>query len=162
VSRVMPKRASKAAAAPTTKAASRAAVNPRSASNSSSAAKPASYDVHPSVAMVQDWVATLPERTGRSLAQWLELVRKHGPSTAPARRDWLKREHGLGSNAAGWLAARAEGKGLEDGDPQAYLAAAAKHVEAMFAGSKAGLRPLYGALLRLGRAQGKDVRVCPC
>jgi hypothetical protein len=35
-------------------------------------------------------------------------------------------------------------------------------VEAMFAGAKAGLRPLYERLLKLGRSLGPDVRVCPC
>jgi uncharacterized protein DUF5655 len=35
-------------------------------------------------------------------------------------------------------------------------------VEAMFAGPKAGLRPLYDALLGLGFKLGKDVKACPC
>jgi hypothetical protein len=32
----------------------------------------------------------------------------------------------------------------------------------MFAGSKAPLRPIYDALLRLGFSMGKDVKACPC
>src|ERR671933_2846002 len=32
----------------------------------------------------------------------------------------------------------------------------------MFAGPKAGLRPLYDRLLRLGLALGEDVKACPC
>ena len=32
----------------------------------------------------------------------------------------------------------------------------------MYAGPKAGLRPLHDRLLQLGRALGPDVRVCPC
>jgi hypothetical protein len=35
-------------------------------------------------------------------------------------------------------------------------------VEAMFAGPKAGLRPIYDALLKLGLTLGKDVKACPC
>jgi hypothetical protein len=31
----------------------------------------------------------------------------------------------------------------------------------MFAGSKAALRPLYDALLQLGKGLAKDVKVCP-
>ncbi len=31
----------------------------------------------------------------------------------------------------------------------------------MFAGSKAGLRPIYDVLLKLGKSLGKDVKVCP-
>ncbi|HJY86909.1 MAG TPA: hypothetical protein VKE24_08740 [Candidatus Acidoferrales bacterium] len=34
------------------------------------------YGVHPSVAMVQKWVAELKEKTGRSLEEWIALVKK--------------------------------------------------------------------------------------
>ena len=120
------------------------------------------YSVHPGVAMVQAWVATLKEKTGRSLEEWLQLIQESGPSTEKERRDWLKKQHGLGTNSAWWLAERAEGKGQEDGDPEAYLRAAEGYVEAMFAGSKAGLRPIYDKLLDLGLKLGKDVKACPC
>jgi hypothetical protein len=120
------------------------------------------YSVHPGVAMVQDWIASLPAKTGRSLDQWLKFIKKEGPSTEKERRAWLKDEHGLGTNASWWLAERAEGKGMEDGDPDTYLQAAVQYVEDMFSGSKAGLRPIYDALLRLGLSLGKDVTACPC
>jgi hypothetical protein len=32
----------------------------------------------------------------------------------------------------------------------------------MFTGPKAGLRPIYEALLKLGKSLGDDVKVCPC
>jgi len=120
------------------------------------------YSVHPGVRMVQKWIEDLPEKTGRSLPQWLALIRKEGPSTAAARREWLKKEHGLGTNSAWWLADRVEGKGTEDDDPELYLAAAAEYVEAQYAGKKAALRPIYDALLELGLSIGKDVKACPC
>ena len=119
------------------------------------------YGVHPGVAMVQTAIAKLPEKTGRSLDQWVALIKKSGPKDGAARREWLKREHKLGTNYAGWLADRAEGKG-EDGDPDAYLQVAERYVEDMFAGPKAQLRPLYGALLRLGLSMGPDTKACPC
>jgi hypothetical protein len=120
------------------------------------------YSVHPSVAMVQDWIADLPHKTGRTLEEWIELVTTSGPPTEKERREWLKHEHGFGTNSAWWIAERAEGKGTEDGDPHAYLKAAEEYVDAMFAGSKAGLRPIYDALLQIGLKLGKDVKVCPC
>ena len=123
--------------------------------------KPIPYGVHPSVAMVQKWIADLPSKTGRSLDEWLELVRTAGPATESERRKWLKSEHGLGTNSASWLAERADGRG-EDDDPEKYLAAALVYVEEMFAGKKAGLRPLYERLLALGLSMGKDVKACPC
>jgi hypothetical protein len=107
-------------------------------------------------------VADLKSKTGRSLDEWLALVRKSGPPDEPSRREWLKSEHKLGTNTAWWLAERAEGKGAETDDPNAYLAAAERYVETMYSGKKAALRPLYDQLLRLGLSIGKDVKACPC
>lgn len=119
------------------------------------------YGVHPGVAMVQKAIHDLPGKTGRSLDSWIKFIKKSGPKTEKERREWLKTEHGLGTNYAGWLAERAEGKG-EDGDPEAYLRAAEAYVEKMLAGPKESLRPIYDALLKLGLGIGKDVKACPC
>ena len=93
--------------------------------------------------MMQAWIAGLPQKTGRSLDDWIELVQDEGPRTEKERRAWLKAEHGLGTNAAWWIAERAEGKGTADGDPEAYLKAAEGYVDAMFGGKKSGLKPIY-------------------
>jgi hypothetical protein len=120
------------------------------------------YSVHPGVAMVQKWVAELKERTGRSLEEWLALVKKEGPATEADRRDWLKKKHGLGTNSAWWIAERSAGKAGQEDTPEGYLRAAEKYVEEMYAGGKAGLRPLYDALLELGLGIGPDAKACPC
>lgn len=60
------------------------------------------YGVHPGVAMVQKWVSELEEKTGRSLEEWIDFVKKEK------------------------------------------------------------LRPIYDALLRLGKSLGEDVKACPC
>jgi hypothetical protein len=120
------------------------------------------YSVHPGVRMVQDWIATLKEKSGRSLEEWLELVKNEGPPLEKERRDWLKNEYKLGTNTAWWLAERAEGKGSEDSDPDAYLKAAAGYVEEMYKGGKAGLRPIHDRILKMAVKLGKDVKVCPC
>ena len=112
--------------------------------------------------MMQAWIAGLPQKTGRSLDDWIELVQDEGPRTEKERRAWLKAEHGLGTNAAWWIAERAEGKGTADGDPEAYLKAAEGYVEAMFGGKKSGLKPIYEKILELARGLGQDVRICPC
>lgn len=119
------------------------------------------YSVHPGVAMVQTWIAKLPEKTGRSLTDWLTFIQTAGPATEKERRDWLKQAHGLGTNTAGWLAERADGKGTEEDTPEAYLQAALQYVEAQYAGKKAHLRPIYEALLELGLGLGEEVKVCP-
>ena len=120
------------------------------------------YSVHPSLNLVQKWIGELKEKTGRSLDEWLRFIKKSGPKDEMARRDWLKAEHGLGTNTAWWLAERAEGKGAEGDDPDAYLKAAEGYVEKMFAGPKSGMRPIYDALLKLGLSAGKEAKACPC
>ena len=50
----------------------------------------------------------------------------------------------------------------EDGDPEAYLQAAVRYVDAMFSGGKAGLRPIYDELVQVGLRVGPDVKACPC
>ena len=124
------------------------------------AAKPL-YSVHPAVAMTQKWVATLKEKTGRSLEEWLKLVNRSGPPTEKDRREWLKNAHGLPTMSAMRIAEFAEGKGADMIDPDAYVRAAERYVDDMFEGKDA-LRPVYGALLKLGFALGKDVKACPC
>ncbi len=120
------------------------------------------YSVHPGVLMTQKWIAELKQKTGRSLEDWLKHIKKAGPKAEQDRREWLKAEHGLGTNTAWWLAERADGKGKEAGDPDLYLKAAERDVEKMFSGGKAGLRPLYAALLKLGLKTGKEAKACPC
>lgn len=119
------------------------------------------YRVHPSVAMAQKGVASLKEKTRRSLEEWLKLLEKSGPPTEKERRAWLKSAHGLGMNYAGWILARAGGEGGDFSSPEAYLRAAERYVDTMFSG-KAALRPIYDALLKLGFGLGKDVKACPC
>ena len=120
------------------------------------------YVVHPGVLMTQKWIAELKQKTGRTLEEWLRLIKKSGPKDEKARREWLKTEHGLGTNSAWWLAERADGKDAEVGDPDEYLKAAEGYVEAMFSGGKAALRPIYDALLKLGLSVGKEAKACPC
>ena len=120
------------------------------------------YSVHPGVLMTQKWIEDLKQKTGRSLEEWMRFLKTNGPKDEKERRAWLKEEHGLGTNTAGWFAERAEGKGAESGDPEAYLKAAEGYVEKMFAGSKAGLKPIYDELLKVGLGVGKEAKACPC
>jgi len=120
------------------------------------------YGVHPGVLMTQKWVGELKQKTGRSLDEWIKFIKKEGPPTEEARRDWLKTRHKLGTNSAWWLAERSVGKGEETGDPDANLRAADKYVDEMFGGKKEHLRPIYDALLQVGLSMGKDTKACPC
>ena len=117
------------------------------------------YDPHPGIAMVRNWIDSLKEKSGRSLDEWVALVKKKGPKETQARREWLKREHALGTNSAWWIVDVVEGTGDEMGDADEYLRLAPKYVEAMFSGAKAALLPAYEALYKLARTY--DVKISP-
>jgi hypothetical protein len=130
------------------------------------AAKRKAYAVHPAVAYTQAIVDNLKAKSGRDLEGWLA----HGKQAAPRGADakdltaWLKAE-GLGGTQAALVAERAARAGAHaffEDTPEGYLRAAEGYVEAMFSGKKAGLRPVFEALLDLGLALGPDVKACPC
>jgi hypothetical protein len=120
------------------------------------------YDVSPGVAQVQKWIAELKEKTGRSLEEWIALVKKEGPKDENERRAWLKSKHKLGTYSAVWIAERVDGKGFGEDTPELYLKSAVRYVEAQYAGPKEKLRLIYDELLGLGKSVGADVKACPC
>jgi len=128
-----------------------------------SAAKSAAvYDVHPSIAMVQKCIDQLKPKTGRTLEEWVAIVKKDGPTGHQARREWLRSKHKIDNNAAWSIVEHAEGKSAEEDTPEGYLAAAVRYVEEQYAGKKSALRPIYQELLALGKSLGPDVKACPC
>ena len=112
------------------------------------------YATHPGFAHLSAILSNLEKNTGRGLEQWRALLKKSGAKTTKDRVAWLKREHGLGMATAGAIVAHYEGELIEY-TPDAF-------VEAMFAGPKAGLRPIYERLLALGKGMGPDVTATPC
>ncbi len=120
------------------------------------------YGVHPGVAMAQKSLAELKEKTGRSLEEWIALVKEEGLKDEKSQREWLKAKHKLGINRAGWIAERADGKGGDLDTPEVYLKSAFRYVEEQYAGPKEKLRPIYEELLMLGKSMGNDVKACPC
>src|SRR5256885_2212698 len=120
------------------------------------------YDVHAGVAMVEKCLAERKGKTGRSMEEWIALVKKEGPKVEKSRREWLKSNHKMGTNRAWWIAERAEGKGQEEDTPEAYLKATVRYVAEQYAGPKEKLRPIYDELLGLGKSLGSDVKACPC
>jgi hypothetical protein len=99
----------------------------------------------------------LPEKTGKTLEQWVKRVKKDGPADPKQWVGWLKSAHGLGHVTAGIIATEAEDKRTLAAyeDPDAL-------VDAMYGGPKADLRPIYEALVKVTKKLGKDVQVSPC
>jgi hypothetical protein len=123
--------------------------------------QPVVYSLHPAVAHAQAMAENLAKTTGRPLAEWLKLVARQKFADARTMRQWLKDEHGLGMSSCG-LIADAAIEGPDTLSVEAYLRAAPAYVDALFAGPKAALRPLYEELLGLGLKLGPDVKVSPC
>jgi len=119
-----------------------------------------SYAVHPAVAHGQAMIGNLAGTTGRSLPQWLKLVAAQKLEERRAIMAWLKQAHGLGLSSAMLIAEAATG-GADSLSAEGYLRAAPAYVEALFAGPKAGLRPLYEQLVGLALQLGKDVKLSP-
>jgi Domain of unknown function (DUF5655)/Domain of unknown function (DUF4287) len=118
------------------------------------------YSVHPSVAYVQAILANLPEKTGKSIDDWLYDIEKQKLADEKSCVAWLKSKHKLGGTTAAMITQRAFGTG-DDETPEGYLKAAPRYVEEMYA-AKQALRPLHDALIDLGRTMGEDVKICPC
>ena len=98
---------------------------------------------------------SLAARTGRSLEEWLALVRSSGvdPLDQAAVRGWLRREHGVPQNSQ-WAIADAAAR--EAGWVRPTVS---EYIDGQYAGAKAALRPIYDALAAMICELGDDVTV---
>lgn len=109
------------------------------------------------MAKVEDAVASFEQniasQTGRSVEAWAALVSGRGFEKHGQMVLWLKEAHGLSHAHANHVAKRA----LADASPPP----ADDPVAPLFAGAKAGLRPIYDRLVETVRQFGGDVDVAP-
>jgi predicted transport protein len=105
--------------------------------------------------MLSAVAASIAERTGRSLDEWLALVAGSGidPLDQNAVRRWLHDEHGVRQNTQWALAdAAAQAAGWVRPSVEAY-------VDGQFTGAKAALRPLFDVVREAATSVGPDVTV---
>lgn len=103
--------------------------------------------------MARTMIANLPEKTGKSLPQWLAIVAKSGLARHGQIVTLLKKEHGVSHGFANLIAQQQLSRGESaSGDDL---------VDAQYAGPKAHLRPIHDAVTALVRKLGKDVEVSP-
>jgi predicted transport protein len=100
-------------------------------------------------------VRNLPEKTGRSLEEWIDVLRAGGPDGARKERvAWLEREHGLGHIQAGVVVDASD-------RPEAFADVAPDLlVDAQLAGNDA-IRPLYERVRAEIQLLGEDVALEP-
>lgn len=99
--------------------------------------------------------ASMQERTGRTLDEWVDLVRHAGldPLQQDDVRRWLKDVHGIPQDLQGTIAdAAARRAGWFEQTREDYA-------DAMYAGSRAELRPLHDGVIALAVGLGDDCAV---
>jgi hypothetical protein len=102
--------------------------------------------------MMQAVADSMAERTGRSVDEWVAAVNAScvDPLDQKAVRRWLKDVHGVPQNSQWAIAfAAAEAAGWERPSTQEYA-------DTLYSGTKASLRPLHDAVVRLALDQGEE------
>jgi hypothetical protein len=100
-------------------------------------------------------IAGLREKSGKSLEEWLRIVKASGLSKHKEIVSLLKSDHGLTHGYANMIALQAlQSDSHTAGDTDAL-------VTAQYAGAKAKLLPVYEAVVAAVRGFGKDVEVSP-
>jgi predicted transport protein len=102
----------------------------------------------------QTMIRNMPEKTGKSLEQWLPLVKKAKLEKHGQIVKFLKTEHGVGHGFANLIAYHALNSSVltDSGDDL---------VAAQYAGPKAELKPIYDKLEKAVKKFGKDVEISP-
>jgi hypothetical protein len=104
---------------------------------------------------LESMIRNLEEKSGRTMAEWTAIVKKLGPKKHGEVVKHLKDAYQLGHGYANLVAHHAKGTVIERADGTDAL------VDAMYAGEKAGLRPIYDKLIAEVRAFGGDVEIAP-
>ncbi len=102
--------------------------------------------------MTNAMIANMPEKTGKSLKQWIAIVKKAGATKHGEIVKFLKSEHGMTHGFANLVAHKTLKS--DSGSATTDL------VAAQYAGPKEGLTPIYDALIKAAKACG-DVEIAP-
>jgi hypothetical protein len=100
-------------------------------------------------------IAGLAEKTGKPLEEWLDLLQTRKLSKHKDIVNLLKAEHGLTHGFANMIALQALSSDSHTESDTDSL------VERQYSGPKAGLRPIYNAILAAVHRFGEDVDVSP-
>ncbi len=103
--------------------------------------------------MAASMIRNLEAKTGKDLPGWLEITRASGLDKHGAIVKLLKQEHGVTHGFANLIAHNTLRQGA--------VPAGDDLVAAQYAGAKAGLRPIYDAVLAAVGELGTDVELSP-
>ena len=100
--------------------------------------------------MAASMIANLPEKTGKSLPEWLKIVQASGLEKHGQIVKHLKTDHGMTHGYANLVAAKAR-----ETDAPIDLTAA------QYSGGKAHLKPLHDDIVAFAKSLGNDVEIAP-
>lgn len=102
--------------------------------------------------MAASMLANLPEKTGKSLQQWHAVLKKSSLEKHGQLVNHLKKEHGVTHGFANLIVSKFLSGDAPAGDDL---------LAAQYGGAKAGLRPIFDALVKAVEAFGGDVELAP-
>jgi len=105
--------------------------------------------------MATAMIANMKDKTGKTLAQWVAIAGKSGEPKHGGIVKHLKTEHGMTHGFANLVAHKTLKSDAGSASQATDL------VAAQYAGPKAGLKPIYDALIKAANALGKDVEIAP-
>ena len=104
---------------------------------------------------LRNQIANIEASTGRSLADWIGIVRATGIEKHAQAVAMLKADHGLGHGNANLIVTRAREAAAGGAASDEQL------IDAQYAGRHADLRPAYEAVVAAVREFGEDVELAP-
>jgi hypothetical protein len=104
---------------------------------------------------VATMIANMPEKTGRSLEDWLAIVKASGQDKHGQIVKHLKTDHGMTHGFANLVAHTALKSAAATAEPGTDL------IAEQYSGAKAGLKPIYDEVVAYVTALGGDVEIAP-
>lgn len=103
--------------------------------------------------MAASMIQNLPDKTGRSLDEWLKITRASGLEKHGQIVKMLKADHGMTHGFANLVAAKTLQSDVEPSRDDL--------VDGQYSGAKADLRSIYEAIVRAVAELGSDVEIAP-
>ncbi|MHA7873044.1 MAG: DUF4287 domain-containing protein, partial [Hyphococcus sp.] len=97
----------------------------------------------------------MKDKTGKTLAQWIAIAKKSGEEKHGSLVKHLKTEHGMTHGFANLVAHQYLKSDAKSAGSQDDL------IAAQYAGAKAGLKPIYDAIVKASTGLGKDIEISP-
>lgn len=105
-------------------------------------------------AQTQTMINNVPEKTGRELEDWYELLRESGLEKHGEMMKLMKESYGVSHGFANLIARLYSQQ--ETGEPTPE-----EQVVVQYTGAKEGLKPIYDAIIEVVLSFGSDVEIAP-